>query len=292
MKFFKTSPDKFDYAQERTCRNCSHVFQGKYCNHCGERVRLPEDKAIVRILAHFFQGLTFIEGRFMNTLRAMIRRPGELSNSFIHGATIRFMRPVDIFFVANLVYFLFPASDTFNSGLQTQMHFLPHSEIATGIVQKQIEKEQTTLEDFQLRYEQQSTNMAKIFLIIFVFLVAIALYLINFGNQFYFHDHLMVSLEFNSIFILLNLVIIQWLFVLVQSLIPGELNGLGTGYMDTFYTLISVIFSVLVLFQIEKRVYARSKRAAWGKSAILVLALFISLQVYRGILFFITIWTM
>ena len=67
------------------------------------------------------------------------------------------------------------------------------------MVEKRLEKEKITLEAFEPRYNEHSTDIAKLLHIVFVVLMAIPIMIVNFSRERYFVDHLTTSLEFNIV---------------------------------------------------------------------------------------------
>lgn len=292
MRFATNRPDSFDYTVERTCKSCQNAFSGRYCNRCGERVTVPGDKSVTTILMDIIQGFTFLDSKVLRTLKLMFLRTGELTRNFMDGIRVPFLKPISVFFLANLLYFLIPSFDTFNSTLQTQMHFLPHSSIVRDIVGKRLAREEVTLEQFTLRYQQHSTNMAKMLLIIYVLMVAAILSLINYSSRNYFYDHLLAALEFTSMLILVGLLLVPWVLIAAGHLWPGSTDWLNFLLQDSIYTGFVGTWCFIVFYQVEKRVYLQSPGKAAIKALLMMPGLYIAIQCYRIVLFFITISTL
>lgn len=289
FKLFRKKPDDFDYVVLRSCITCANSFSGKYCSVCGEKVLEPSDKSLRNFFGGIFNAFTFIDNKFFYTLRLMLARTGYVTHQYINGIRVPFIRPISMFFVVNLIYFLFPWADTFNSRLVTQMNYLPHSGMATTIVTERIERENVTLQEFTMQYDQQSTSMAKLLLILFVMLMAVPFMALNYSRDKYFADHLATSLEFSSVSILLCIIIVPWTISLFGSLLKFSVDEILS---DRIYTIITAIICFLIFSLMERRVYNQRFILAVAKAIILLPCLYCSLQAYRIILFFVTIWTM
>jgi hypothetical protein len=122
MNFFKKHPDQFDFELERICLTCDNKFQGRYCNKCGEKVIEPYDRSIKHFFDNLLNAFTFIDGKFLNSFRTMLLKPGKMSADIAIGRRQPYMKPVAFFFVANFIYFFFPISKTFNSTLYAQLY--------------------------------------------------------------------------------------------------------------------------------------------------------------------------
>ena len=94
----------------------------------------PSEKSLRAFFGHLFHEITTLDGKFLKTLVLMLRKPGEVSHQYMNGRRVPYYKPVSMFFVANLLYFLFPAFNSLNSSLYVQMNQLPHSELVTRMV--------------------------------------------------------------------------------------------------------------------------------------------------------------
>jgi hypothetical protein len=274
------------------CKSCGTVVIGTYCSQCGEKVLDPQEKSIKAFFMGVFSAITSLDGKFLHTLKIMIARPGEVSYQYMNGRRIPYYRPMSMFFVANLIYFLFPLFNSLNSNLYVQMNQLPHSRIAKEIVNKRIAAESIPFETFEIRYNQQSTNMAKLVLVLMVFYFSIPLSLVNFNKKMYFSDHLLVSLEACSLVILLNFVVLIWsleLVIYLASLFGSDIRFL---LYDSSASWFSGGLLIYLFAQLERRAYAVSGWKAYARAALLFGCFFAVLQLYRGSLFFITLWTL
>lgn len=289
IKFLRQKPDTFDYNAPRTCLTCGSSFSGKYCNVCGEKVLEPSDKSLRNFFGGILNALTFIDNKFFYTLRLMLTRTGYVTSQYIKGVRVPFIRPLSMFFVVNLIYFLCGTGDTFNSSLIAQMNYFPHKRIATTAVTEHIERDKITLEEFTLQYNRQSTSIAKMLLIVFVMLAAVPFMLLNYTRERYFVDHLMTSLEFCSVIILISLILLPWLIIFLGAIFQFSIK---TILNDRIYTIIAALICFLFLCLMERRVYGQRYLLAVVKAIVLVPCLFYVLQAYRIILFFVTMWTL
>ncbi len=273
------------------CRSCGATFSGTFCNMCGERIPEPGEKSISSFLAGLMNAITSLDGKFLRTLKIMLKKPGEVSYHYMNGKRVPFYKPMSMFFIANLIYFLFPLYNSLNSSLYVQMNMLPHSKLATELVQQRIAVEKIDFDTFQIQYNQQSTSMAKMVLVLLVIYFSIPLTLVNYSRKMFYSDHLLVSLEACSIIILVNFVVLMWVFQLVIYLF-GQLGSNIQYLLNDNYTMwISMSVLFYLFFQLERRAYAQPIGRALAKAGLLVFGFFVVLQMYRASLFFVTLWT-
>lgn len=87
-----------------TCQNCDSPLAGPYCAQCGQRadVRVPTMAEVAHDFVHSFLHL---DGRAWRTLRALVLRPGELTNEFIEGRRQRYLPPFRLYLVVSIAFF-------------------------------------------------------------------------------------------------------------------------------------------------------------------------------------------
>jgi hypothetical protein len=161
--------------RQQACKTCGHAFAGRYCNQCGEKVIEPRDLSVRHYLEDIFNAFTSLDGKVWRTIRLVAQVPGGLSRAYMEGRRSPYLKPVSIFFLANVIYFLLPFFETFNSRLETQLSGRPHSRIANRLVDDYIWEKNITMPVFRERYEARSTENAKLLLIVLVFLISVPL---------------------------------------------------------------------------------------------------------------------
>lgn len=274
-----------------TCRSCQAAFAGKFCNQCGEKILDPSEKSIRSFLGSLFHEITTLDGKFIRTLVLMMRKPGEVSYNYMNGKRVPYYKPVSMFFLANLLYFVFPLFNALSTRLSVQMKGLPYSPMAAKKVNAYLQANNLDLATFEIMFNQQCTNMAKMVLVVMVLYFSLPLAAVNWNRRMYYSDHLLVSLEACSLIILLNFVgLIGLLNILAFA---GQAMGFDWGFLlhDRNASLLSIILLLYLFYKLERRVYDQGPMRAFAKSAVLVFGYFLVLQLYRASLFFITMWT-
>jgi len=270
---------------------CNHMFKGRYCNICGEKVLEPSERSFFNFLDSLLNAFTFLDGKFIKSLKLLVTRPGQLSRNIADGQRVPYMKMVSLFFVANFFYFLFPVFDSYNSSLYTQLNTLGnHSVKAKEIVQDKIDREAISLRDFERDYANRSTNLSKLLIILLVFAFTGLLLIINFSKKTFFFDHLLFSLEFYSFQLLLNSVILANLFnglVKLNSIWGLDLTFLTT---DSFFSIATV--TTMIYFLLRGQLIFYGLRWYWNipKTIILLLLMQGTVHVYRIMLFYFTLW--
>jgi hypothetical protein len=274
-----------------TCKSCGHSFTGVYCNRCGEKVILPQDRSMKSFLSNILIALTFADNKFVKSLWFIISKPGFLSKEYAEGRRVNYIRPLQLFFILNLIYFLFPILQLFSSSLRTQMYYLFHSAFARELVVNRLTQEGMSLAAFELMYNDKTTGLAKLLVIIFVFLAALPLSLIFRKKNRYFTDHATLAVELVSFNIFINAIVLSVLLWVASRLFRwGELNW--NEYLnDGSLTVVFVLTNLYFLYRAARNFYAQQGKRLILKSLAGILGLFLALEAYRFILFLITFWS-
>jgi hypothetical protein len=87
------------------CRNCGNVYCGSYCNECGQEA-FAGAPTTIGFIYEFLTRNIFERGKVPRTLWHLVRYPGGLTVDFLEGRRQRFIRPVRLYFVLSVLYFL------------------------------------------------------------------------------------------------------------------------------------------------------------------------------------------
>lgn len=292
LSFYRRKPEVFDFEEVRQCKNCERQFKGRFCNFCGEKVVERNERTFIYFIGGFLNAITFLEGKFIRSLKFLVFKPGQLSRDIADGKRVPYMRLISLFFLANFFYFLFPVFDSYNSSLYTQLNFLgSHSSIATALVNSRLEADSLSFDEFQQRYSAQSTSLSKLLIILLVFAFTFFLQVIYYSRRLLFFDHFLFSLEFYSFQLLVNSVVLaNFLNVLIWL---GEVLNVDWSFLisSNIFTIVTIILLGYFLGA-GQRIFYKTKWF-WNipKTVILLAWLQLSVHLYRILLFYITLWT-
>lgn len=288
--FFRQNEAKFDDEVVRTCKNCGHSFAGRYCNHCGEKVIEPHERSSIFFVGSVVNAFTFLESKFLNTLFAILYRPGEYSRHFADGIRQRYMKPVAFFFVANVIYFLFPLFETFNTTLYSQTNMQFYDGYTAPVAERKMKELNINWDELNEKYQNESTNWAKTLIVVMAPLLALFYALFHLSKRWFFSDHLLMSFEFFS-FLLFALNIIFPLFLYIIIYICGWMGAdLTSVFQDSFTFSTSIGFMLYYFYKSEMAFYDRKRWQAVVTALLLVFATIIVITLYRFFQFYITMW--
>ena len=100
-----TAPEPAPPASVKRCLDCGAALDGKFCSECGQRAQLRS--LSLRTLTHdAFHDLAHLDSRVWRTLRALLLRPGYLTNEFLAGRRTRFLPPFRLYLVLSVIFFV------------------------------------------------------------------------------------------------------------------------------------------------------------------------------------------
>lgn len=88
------------------CASCGTALQGAYCHACGERRVGPADLRLGAFLHDAFHFQTHLDNKVVRTALALVQHPGLLSVEWSAGRRQAYAKPVQLFVVVNLLFFL------------------------------------------------------------------------------------------------------------------------------------------------------------------------------------------
>jgi hypothetical protein len=265
---------------DQVCKSCGTPFKGFYCNVCGEKVLKPADRSFRAFLSHLLQAITFADGKVLKTLALVVSNPGFVSREFADGRRVNYLKPISLFFVLNLIYFLFPIIQLFNASLNTQL-MSPQGELVSRVVSyKMVAGNIHNISSFSLIYNQTSTSLAKLMVMVFVVLASLPLNFLYRKSKLFFADHVGFTVELVCFNLFLNAILLTVL---------TRLFGLGR-YVDEL--TLTVLFVSTNLYFLLRSGYTYYHETGWKlvlKSVLMLLFMKVALEVYRAILFYVTI---
>lgn len=90
---------------EKNCLNCNAQVYGKYCHICGQENIEPKESAW-HLVNHFFQDITHFDGKFFNTVKLLVTRPGFLSYEYMAGRRASYLNPIRMYIFTSAFFFL------------------------------------------------------------------------------------------------------------------------------------------------------------------------------------------
>jgi hypothetical protein len=292
-----------DATGEAECPNCGSPRLRAYCPECGQAAPGPGDYSLRAYAADLAGQVTSTDGKAARTFWALVARPGALTVDHLHGRRARYLRPLQLFLVVNVLLFITsPAVPLFSYSLEKYLRYRPPSPaLVTELVQQATSRAGTrardgggtAFESYAKRFDARVEAQRKALVILLAPALALVLRVMfgwrraaagvprRYGEHLVFALHALAALW-------LALALLGGLSRLARLLGPGILGG---GVMLAALVLLlpgAVVYTVRAL----RRVYALSWGGAVGAAVALGIAFTIALVAYRGLLFFTTYYTL
>lgn len=96
--------EKSSLRHDKTCLNCGHEVEERYCPHCGQE-NTDTRKTFHHLFIHFFEDLTHYENAFWKTIRHLLFKPGRLTKEYLSGKRLSYLAPVRLYIFISFVTF-------------------------------------------------------------------------------------------------------------------------------------------------------------------------------------------
>lgn len=276
------------------CANCGTLLQGEWCHVCGQKRLKPGDRSLAHLLLDWWEQLTSLEGRWWQSFRDLVLRPGALSSAYLKGQRKRYLAPLTLFLLINLVYFVRSPMTDFNLSLLDQACLQPWSALVQSQVSRRIAPEaldcDLPMRDSALpgwaklsaRYQDIADEVSRSMVIAHVPVIALFLGLLAGWRRWYYAEHVIVALHLFAFFLLYAVAILPPVLWLANSVLP----------LAEFGVLLRVLLLLLLLTHwtvAVRRVYGLGLLRTVLALPLLFLALGISHFAYRFVQFWI-VW--
>ncbi len=299
--------------EEMHCASCGRALKGYYCHHCGEKRLQRSDYTISHFFKHIFEGMTNLNGNFFSTCRLLYTKPGTLTSEYMAGRRKNYLKPVQVFLIANVFYFLlasFGIVQTFNTPLQSHLSSgnFWHKELAGEMVSEEIESRETSFSDYSALFNRVADTQSKTLIFIMVPPFAFALHILVRRKSEFFIRSLVFSSHFFAYTLTAVIVAIVFLSILINiwhaifglsflesiSVFWNSLSGMRTRFYlsnESVLTFTAFMLLLFYLFAALRRAFNQGKISAALKAFLLTLTFYYILIAYRAILFFVAFFT-
>jgi hypothetical protein len=91
--------------KEKNCLNCGATVAGRYCQVCGQENSVSQ-MSIWALARHFVYDIFHFDGKFFETLRYLLFKPGFVPREYISGKRERYLEPVRMYLFTSALFFL------------------------------------------------------------------------------------------------------------------------------------------------------------------------------------------
>ncbi len=90
---------------EKNCLNCQTEVIGRYCHKCGQENLVPKE-TVWHLVQHFFNDITHFDGKFFDTVKYLIKKPGFLSLEYMRGRRMAYLNPIRMYVFTSAIFFI------------------------------------------------------------------------------------------------------------------------------------------------------------------------------------------
>lgn len=272
------------------CVSCGENFTGRFCSNCGEKKVDEKERTILHFFGQLLNAITFSDSKMIRSLGLLLIKPGFLSREYIDGRRNIYTKPLPLFLIINLLYFLVQPVDTFYTGFVSQTEYQTYSDYTGQMASAKMEVLGISKSDLAKKYDRVAVDYSKTLIILIVFLFSIPLSLVFLGKRQYYYNHIIFSLGYISFILLGPMLILSILLYGVKYFFEGVL-GISFQLNINSIGFSSFLASILLFYLIFglKRFYKQKYRLIIPKAFFLVLCTLGVVIGYRFLMFIIII---
>ncbi len=90
---------------DKDCLNCGAIVQGRFCHICGQENIVTRQSAWA-LITHFIYDIFHFDGKFFDTLRYLLFRPGRVPAEYVSGKRLTYLDPIRMYLFTSAIFFL------------------------------------------------------------------------------------------------------------------------------------------------------------------------------------------
>jgi hypothetical protein len=288
-----------------TCPSCGQPRSTRYCGHCGERAVEADELSFGRFLHSLAeeilpafdggedQSFKRLGGRVYRTVYTLFRHPGQLTSDYIRGRRRPYMKPVQVFLVISLLFFLF-GHNYFQFTLG-EYEYIPVYGETFDLVAGEQQRVALSPDAYAAVFNKRLAAHKKSVMALTVPLFALG-FMPLFRRRRY-GEHLVFSIHFFALSLLFMITVMFAVFRLIlamaraiYSVNPGLATAIGRS-LDSEWTVVLLIYVPMYFYLLVavRRVYGEGRVANALKALVLVMwHIAILVIVFKNVLFLTT----
>jgi hypothetical protein len=275
-----------------SCGNCGAPLSGPFCSQCGEKKISAGDYSLGHVLEETLAEFAHFDSKFLRTLKLLFTRPGQLSNAFFHGGRSRYTKPLTLFIIINLIFFVAqPRTGLFGSKYMEYMNNRAH--LAT--VQRHLRQTGESQQSYMARFDANLQDQKKSSLILGVPVLALFMAILFAGSGRTYAEHLVFSVQVFA-FLLVYIGLVALILLGPLSLALHAIGPVGVSIMQTLQgdnTIAAILLTGLAAYMYAgfRRAYDTHRTRAAINAVILSGAVGLLVMLNHNVLFYTTFWT-
>lgn len=284
------------------CPNCGSSSVGRYCAECGQATPSEYDYSLRAHVADFFEHLTSLDGKAVRTVWTLLKSPGLLTADHLAGRRARYVRPLQLFLLVNvLLFFAAPRVPLFSYSLANYSKFAPPSPaLVRSLVARAVPRgDSAEVAVYRRAFDDRVEAERKSLILLFVPALAFVLRVIFWRHSRDTHGEALARTPRRygeHLIFALHVLTFVWLVLVGWGAIAAALTG--RSFQTVTAELVRVFLALYLLaipayfFRASRRVYLLSSLPALALTVAVGVAFFGLLIAYRALLFFTTYYTL
>jgi hypothetical protein len=226
----------------------------------------------------------------MRSFRLLLVRPGALSAAYVAGQRRKFLTPLQLFFIANALFFAaqsLTSTQIFSSPLDSHLHHQDWSALARELTAARLAERGQTLSDFAPGFDTAAILNAKALIILMALALAPFLPAFFIRPRRAFGAHVVFALHFHAFVLLLLCVSL----LLAEASLLGGGEGLASSRVDVALSLFNLACIGAYLYLAAGTFYASRGAARIAKAAVIAALVAAIALGYRFVIFLITLYS-
>jgi hypothetical protein len=273
------------------CGNCHAPLTGPFCSRCGEKKLSHADYSVKHLAEEVLGEFVHFDTKFLRTLRVLLTKPGEISRAYFHGGRSRYTKPLTLFVIINVIFFLVQP----HTGLLRYKYgdYIENNHYRSAVRAHLL----ATREPEQLyaaRFNANLQNQKKSLLIVSVPILALVMLVLFVGARRTYAEHLVFSVQVYAF-------LLTYLPAVVVLLAPvlWAAHAAGPAGEPVFrvleaelgITILTISGLTVYMYKGLRRAYGASQVRAAVAAFALAWSIALLTGVYRNAAFFATFWT-
>jgi hypothetical protein len=293
------------------CTNCGGGPVDLYCAACGQRHVTPQDFTARVFLSDLLSEFVSLDGRFWLTLWTLVRHPGKLAREYFDGRGARYMRPLNLFLLLNLVFFVIqPHTGLLQWHLKGYLQGIPNApRIVDQARRERAEDAERAREKqgaapapaalepmdvFEVNFESTLQNLKKSMLLLAIPLFAMFLTAI-YGTKHRIAEHLIFSTHFYAFTVFALTALVPLCFqvaIRVLHLVRAPHSVFVALSTENALTIALFVLFGWYLYLALRRMYGDGRLAGASRAIILFAAYQLIVLAFSLSAFRVTLWAM
>lgn len=235
---------------ESNCLNCGNEVQGAYCSQCGQK-NVEVKLTFWQLITHFVSDLFHYDGKFFQSIKYLITKPGYLSTKWREGKRVSYLDPFKFYIFGSAIFFFAfsltnkPSQDGLNVNFNNTTDISAHDSVNINGILYQDYQDYLNYQQKLAPEKQHGWGKRKIFERIFRFRDIIKVKGSTAGE--YFIQLYQKSLPY-MLFVCLPIIagVLKLLYIKRKDYYYSD-HGIFTMHLVLFFFIITIIIQLLLL---------------------------------------------